>query len=144
MDITAELAALAAEQRRLATRMDRLAQQLAGGATPVFDPDTDEPPVTPAVNGDPAQRAWCGLLLWARLFAINARQHRGATMQEVVQIAKDAGYVDGRGWNKWTGWKDDGGRWVTADGIHHLQHYYKEMSRTLPSDLAEAARRLSD
>ena len=107
--------------------------------TPVFDPDTDQAPVTPTVDGNRTERDWVCLLLWAHLRSINVRQGRGATPEESVQIAKKAGYRDGRAWNQWTGWHKDGNgdRWVTDDpGIAHLQHYYAAVGRAIPADLA--------
>lgn len=143
MDAAEELTAIAAELRRLAARTEHLTKQLAGDALTVFDPEVDEPPVRPLVDGDRAQRDWCSVVLWGRLFAINVRQHRGATKEEVVAIAKAAGYTDGRGWNRWTGWEErDGGRWALRGGFGHLRHYYEAVSRTLPFDLADAGRDL--
>ena len=102
----------------------------------VFDPDVDEPTETPLVSGSRVQRDWCSVMLWSQLRAINVRQSRGATKEEVVEIAKSSGYSDGRGWNRWTGWEDlDDGRWVTTDGMGHLAHYFGEIGRSLPDDL---------
>lgn len=106
---------------------------------PTFDPDTDTPPVTPLVDGSRLQRNWCSLVLWSRLRAVNVRQGRAATPEESVRIAKDAGYQDGRGWNAWTlGWEKDadGGRWMTEDGMIHLQHAADAVGYRIASDLA--------
>ena len=103
---------------------------------PVFDPDADTPPLQPAVEGNRAERDWCGLMLWAQLRALNVREGRGATPQESVEMAKAAGYRDGRGWNNWHGWhKDDqGNRWITDVG--NVRYYYSAVERALPADLA--------
>jgi len=111
----------------------------ADGAAPVFDPETDEPPVKPDVAGTREQQDWCALVLWGRLRAIGARQGRGATPDESREIAKAAGYQDGRGWNAWDlGWSkdEDGNRHFTPDGMIHLRHYYAKVGRALPEDLA--------
>lgn len=75
-------------------------------------------------------------MLWARLRAINARQHRGATPEEPVEIAKSSGYRDRRAWNQWTGWEKDGdgNRWVTTEGMNNLRHYYVKVGYVLPAD----------
>ena len=143
MDLARELGTIAAEQRQIAARLEVLIAHLGSANEPIFDP-TDRPPVHPSHDGDRIQRDWCALTLWARLFALNVRANRGATKEEAVQIAKDAGYADGRGWNRWTGWNErEDGRWVTTTGIGHLKHYYRQVGRSLPSDLAEAAEQLS-
>lgn len=132
----------------LRTTLDQLEQLVLSAAPqsvieesapPVFDPDTDQPPVTPTVDGNRTERDWVSLMLWAQLRAINVRQGRGATPEESVQIAKTAGYRDGRAWNQWTGWikDDEGGRWVTEDpGMAHMQHFYAAVGRAIPADLA--------
>lgn len=111
----------------------------ADGKSPVFDPDADEPPVKPDVAGNREQEDWCALMLWGRLRALNVRQARGATPEESREIAKAAGYKDGRGWNAWDlGWEkdSDGSRHFTEDGMRHLRHYYAKVGRSLPDDLA--------
>lgn len=144
MDIAQELAAISTQQRHLTARLEAVIEELHGSVSaPVFDPWQD-PPVQPLVDGDRTQRDWCALLLWGQLLAVNVRENRGATKPEVVQFAKRAGYADGRGWNKWSGWKEDeDGRWVTPAGVGHIRHYYAAVNRSLPSDLAEAAEQLS-
>jgi hypothetical protein len=122
--------------------VDRLEQLLAGDSSTtaelaVFDPERDTPPMTPTVEGNRSERDWCALMLWAQLRAINVRQGRGATPQESREIAKAAGYRDGRAWNQWGGWKKDdhGNRWVVEPGMRALRHYYSAVGRALPGDL---------
>lgn len=135
-----------AELRLLATKLEGTLgfdskSFYADDELPVFDPDIDMAPVTPKVRGEQVQEDWCGLLLWARLQSINIRQGRGATKAEVVQIAKDSGYKDGRGWNKWTGWSDTGdSRWVEEAGVDHLRTYYRKVGRSLPPELDKLAK----
>jgi len=107
----------------------------------MFDPERDTPPVTPLVDGDRAQRDWCGLMLWGQLVALNVREGRGATQEESVAIAKRAGYRDGRAWNNWTGWRkgEDGGRWATAVGLGHLRQYFETVDRAMLEDLGNAS-----
>lgn len=102
----------------------------------VFDPDTDTPEVAPVVYGSRTQRDWCSVMFWAQLRALNVRQARGATHDESVEIAERAGYQDGRGWNRWTGWDkdDEDNRWITDVGMEHLRNYYQAVNRSLPSD----------
>lgn len=110
-----------------------------GRALPIFDPETDEPPVKPWVDGSRAQRDWCSIVLWGRLRALAVRQGRGATPEESREIAISAGYKDGRGWNAWSaGWEkdSDGNRIFTEAGMGHLKHYYAQVGRALPEDLA--------
>ena len=108
----------------------------------VFDPDTDTPPVTP--SPDPRapriQQDWCGLMLFAGLWAWEVRRGRGATASERLAIAQSAGYRDNRAWTGgWTDtWEDDaeGRRTIASRGKEFLDHYYKAVGRTLPDDLA--------
>jgi hypothetical protein len=138
------LRAIIADYRLLTNRLEAMLESDSldtGGPIefPVFDPETDEPDVRPDIDGTRAQKDWCALMLWAQLWAINKRQNRGATKLEVVEIAKTAGYADGRGWNRWTGWAEaSDGRWVVKEiGVEqHLRHYYAEVKRSLPADLA--------
>lgn len=129
---------LVAEQRELADRLERLLDEMEGlrDSGLVFDPDHDVPDAVPDVDGSRSQKDWCALLLWSSLLSINARKGRGATLDEVVDIAKRAGYRDGRGWNRWSGWEQrDSGRWILSAGMDHLRHYFKEVGRTMPKDL---------
>lgn len=113
---------------------------------PIFDPDSDEPPVRADVDGTREERDWCGLLLWGQLWALNVRKGRGATHSESVAFAKRAGYKDGRAWNSWDGWRKDadGMRWVNLSqpgggGLGSLRHYYGAVGRALPADLDEGS-----
>jgi hypothetical protein len=142
---TDELREIISEMRRLSERLEGLLKKdtswLTEDALSTFDPDIDEPPVRPRVNGDEVAKDWCGLMLWAQLQAINVRQHRGATAGEVVQIAERAGYRDGRGWNRWGGWENhNGARWVTPVGLLHLRTYYQRVGRRLPDDFDQVVR----
>ncbi|MFC0681762.1 hypothetical protein ACFFGH_28355 [Lysobacter korlensis] len=133
-----ELTKLAEEHRHITARLNDILARVRGSARPdEFDPEKDTPPVKPLVDGSREQRDWCSILLWGKLAAINIRQQRGATRTEVVQIAVDAGYKDGRGWNSWKGWHDDesGHRWVNTGGSEFLGHYLGRVGRIMPADL---------
>lgn len=148
MKSSSVIAAVVADLRRQADMLERL---LDDGAThalteaarlEVFDPDVDDPPVRPDVDGTREERDWCALLLWGQLWALNVRARRGATTPESVAMAKRAGYRDGRAWNSWSGWRkdDDGARWVDLSqdgqgGLGALRHYYSAVNRALPGDL---------
>lgn len=118
-----------------------------------FDPEIDVPDVKPVPNdGTRDQLDWCGLIFFSRLRAINVRQHRGATPQERVAIARAAGYRDARAYSGWTWtWEDrEDGRWITDDddlieedkakgrlsGVAFMRHYAEALDRVLPDDIA--------
>jgi hypothetical protein len=138
MDLRKQLAGIAQEQRALAARIDALLSTTEGGrldkaSWPIFDPYSDKPAVTPSAAGTREQRDWTSMVLWGTLAALNARENRGASRDEVVAIAKAAGYSDGRGWNAWTGWVDlHDGRWIDRPGEAHLRTYYERQERRLP------------
>ncbi|MCT1606652.1 hypothetical protein M3B43_04780 [Nesterenkonia massiliensis] len=148
MPTISDLRETASTLRARADLLERIAAQLekeeplpAGGQSTVFDPDTDTPPVEPRPRhegGSEYQSNWMCLLLWAQLRALNVRQGRGATRAESAEMAKRAGYDDGRAWNRWTGqYKgEDGGRWIDEIGMEHLRYYYSEVGRSIPEDLA--------
>jgi hypothetical protein len=131
---TTDLEDIAAQLRELAARVDLLAGTASASAA--FDPATDEPTLRPDVNGTRAQKDWTAVMLWGALASIGIREKRGATLEEVVDIAKAAGYADGRAWNRWSGWVDlADGRWITPTGMSHLRTYLGQVGRTLPAQL---------
>lgn len=138
MNIQDQLAEIAREQRALAARIDTLLSiaegaQLDKASWPIFDPYSDTPAVSPNAAGNRQQRDWTSMMLWGTLATLNARERRGATRDEVVAIAKAAGYSDGRGWNAWSGWIDlHDGRWIDRPGEEHLRAYYERQERRLP------------
>lgn len=105
-----------------------------------FDPQRDQPEVRPDPQGTRAEKDWCGLLLFGKLRAINQRKNRGATKAERLEIAQAAGYRDARAWAGWSPptWQDDenSGRWINEAGMGSLRHYYTQVNRVVPDDLA--------
>lgn len=105
-----------------------------------FDPQRDQPESRPDPQGTPAEKDWCILLLFGKLRAINQRKNRGATKAERLEIAQAAGYRDARAWAGWSPstWVDDenGGRWLNETGMDFLRHYYTQVNRVIPDDLA--------
>ncbi|WP_156370030.1 hypothetical protein [Frigoribacterium sp. Leaf164] len=145
MSTQEDLRQVVADHRALADRLERLLEK--GDWTenlddesswPVFDPEKDEPDVRPDINGDRTQRDWVSILLWSKLAALNAREHRGASRDEYIQFSKDAGYRDGRGWNAWSGYVDlADGRWIdNENGLNSLRTYYRRQRRAIPADIA--------
>lgn len=144
MTTESEVRKIISDYRQLTDQLERLLDETPWTSPtstttleyPVFDPDIDEPEEHPNVDGSRIQRDWCALMLWAQLRALNVKLGRGATREEVVDIAKSAGYHDGRGWNRWTGWEErEDGRWVTEVGMGHLRVYYEKVERSLPTYL---------
>ena len=147
VSIITELREIVEEQRLLA---DRLADLLAHFNSsvdaddesdwPTFDPDRDEPPMRASIDGNRAQLDWVSILIWSKLAALNVREHRGASRDEYVQWAKDAGYRDGRGWNRWDGYDDlYDGRWINSVGMGHVREYYRRQHRSIPADIVSWA-----
>lgn len=138
-DLLDSAATLRTEAERLESIAAKISEGLADdNARPIiFDPEQDAAPVTPKVDGDRTQRDWCCIVLWSELLALNVRQERGASPDESRDIAKSAGYQDGRAWNQWTGWRKDadGNRWIDAGGRAHLAEYLARVGRVLPEDL---------
>lgn len=137
---------IVADHRALADRLERLLNE--GDWTsdldnesswPVFDPARNEPDVRPDINGNRTQLDWVSILLWSKLAALNAREHRGASRDEYIQFSKEAGYRDGRGWNAWSGYVDlADGRWIDNEGgLNNLQTYYRRQRRAIPADVAD-------
>ncbi|WP_211160634.1 MULTISPECIES: hypothetical protein [Microbacterium] len=147
MSTIAGLREIVEEQRALADRLALLLAELEGGTadsiqpgSPIFDPDIDEPPMRPSIDGNRAQLDWVSIMIWSRLAALNVREHRGASRDEYVQWAKEAGYRDGRGWNRWDGYDDlSDGRWINGVGIGHLRAYCRRQNRSIPDDIASWA-----
>ncbi|GAB6858061.1 hypothetical protein [Microbacterium xylanilyticum] len=143
MGLHDDLAQIAVEQRALADRIDALLASAAASGLghehwEVFDASTDIPPVATDVDGTRQQRDWGAIVLWGSLAALNAREHRGASREEYVAIAKRAGYRDGRGWNAWTGWTDlSDGRWLDSAGEDHLRTFYEKQQRRIPADILD-------
>ena len=119
-----------------------------------FDPATDRPPLQPKPSGSDDEEAWCGVIFFGQLRAINVRERRGATVEEQLRIARNAGYKNRSGFSGWGWtWRDDeaGGRWVTdneelseedrlrgrSSGMGFLRSYAKQLGVILPSDLLE-------
>ncbi len=147
MDATDKIRETVMTLRQMATDLERLiqAQQPELGAVvgpedwPVFDPEIDAVPagITPGPNGNRLEQDWCSAILWGLLRAHNVRQGRGATKAEGVAMARAAGYLDERGWNKWDGWRkdEDGNRWCNEIGVESTPNWFARIKRSLPEDL---------
>lgn len=111
----------------------------------VFDPDVHLPPVKPTPSGadDPEGADWCGLLLFAGIYAINKRLGRRATRDEARNIVRKAGYRDLRGLSGWTTGGNDpvvdtneqGEMKILPRGLKFLATYLERLGASLPADL---------
>jgi len=113
---------------------------LQTGGGPTFDPLTDEPPLALDPIGTSQQQNMSWLTYIGAIRAINQREGRGATRDEVVQYAKKAGYPDGRGVSGFSNkggatYSENGTRWVNKGGVDWLTKLQVKLGVTLPADL---------
>lgn len=106
-----------------------------------YDPERASAPFPPKVEGTRREQDLCILIMFGRLYAINVRLGRGATRGELREIARAAGYSDGRAWGGWAKYAtqrdSDGQVWVNETG--HTDWIIKIAGRlnfTLPDELA--------
>lgn len=155
------LQAISDSNRRLADELDRLlgavqspeaprttelgsSKASSPSPSPVWDPETDPPFVTPRVVGTREEQDWCCLTYLGGIYAINKRYGRGASSTEVREYAIKAGYRDGRAvtaWSKGNGATQNDAnkqRWVNANGVDHwVKGLAAKLGLRLPADLAE-------
>lgn len=106
-----------------------------------YDPASDPPPYSARPQGpDRTNMDMTNIVMFASVYAINRRQHRGADLPEQRKIAQAAGYTDGRAWNAWykslVTRDEDGRRWITKDGHDWLTTWASNLNLVLPKDLS--------
>jgi hypothetical protein len=106
-----------------------------------FDPERDSIPFEPKVVGTRREQDLCCLIMFGRVYAINVRLGRGATLTELREIAGAAGYRDARawaGWGKYATERDaDGQLWVTEVGhAEWIPKMAERLNFVLPDDIA--------
>lgn len=111
-----------------------------------FDPEFDAPPFAPDPRPDAPerQRDLAVIILFGRLYAINARREREAERRDLVAIAKAAGYTDGRAWNRWSSEfveREGAGKVLTETGHALLLERARRQDIVLPEDLTSWRKR---
>lgn len=108
-----------------------------------YDPLLDTPPLPASPVGTPREKKMSNLAYLGAIARINATHQRGARSDEVSELARRAGYPDGRavsGWNSRPGSprvieNREGQRILNAEGHSYLAKLADELNLRLQGDL---------